>query len=201
MQLFATPLSHFSRKVRILLDLYSLPYEFVDAGNVAEIKIEKFAGNPLMKVPALIDGENWIIESDHIAQYVVQTYDPDDRFEVKTKNIFDLNARAMINGIMSEEVKLILAKRTGLPVEQYTFFDKSLQAINSGLHWLEENHGQFNAVSPKYRDLHLVCLWDHLEYYTMVDLGLYPHLRDIVLRISGQAVVQQSAPHVVKSKT
>ncbi|ATH09113.1 hypothetical protein BIY24_14520 [Halobacteriovorax marinus] len=36
MKLYATPRSHFSRKVRILLELYSIPYEFIDVGNVAD---------------------------------------------------------------------------------------------------------------------------------------------------------------------
>lgn len=46
MKLYGTPLSHFARKVRILLDLYQVPYDFVDVGNVAEGDQTTFAGNP-----------------------------------------------------------------------------------------------------------------------------------------------------------
>lgn len=148
LQLYTTPLSHFGRKVRLLLDLYGLPYELFDAGNVAESQPEKFAGNPLMKVPALQDGEIWLIESDHIAAYVVRKHDPSDRLGVLSPDVFDLNARAVLNGIMTEEVKLLLAKRTGVPIENYTFFEKALAAIRQGLNWLEEHHRSFTPAQP-----------------------------------------------------
>ena len=34
LKLYTTPLSHFARKARLLLDLYQIPYEAVDAGSV-----------------------------------------------------------------------------------------------------------------------------------------------------------------------
>lgn len=67
MQLVATPASHFARKVRLLLDHYGLAYDMVDAGNVAEFSEDKFAGNPLMLVPVLNDGDLTVYDSDHIA--------------------------------------------------------------------------------------------------------------------------------------
>ena len=74
MKLYATPLSHFSRKVRVLMDLYSLPYDLIDIGNVASSDVRDFGNNPMMKVPTLVDDDCWIIESDHIAQYLVEKY-------------------------------------------------------------------------------------------------------------------------------
>ena len=71
-KLFGTPLSHFSRKVRILMDLYSISYDFVDVGNVAEVDKSVFGNNPLMKVPVLVDENEWVLNSDHIATYVVR---------------------------------------------------------------------------------------------------------------------------------
>lgn len=126
MKLYFTPRSHFARKVRILLELYAIDYEQVDIGNVADSDKKNFNDNPLMKVPVLLDGEQSIIDSDNIAQYIVKKYDKSDRYEVFTESIFDLNARAILNGIMSEEVKVILAERTYVPIEQYPFFDKAL---------------------------------------------------------------------------
>src|SRR4051794_10990584 len=108
MQLLATRLSHYSRKLRILLDHYGLAYELVDVGNVASPDLGQFDGNPLMKVPVLRDQGRWLIESDHIAAYLARTYDPSDRYEVLTTDLATLNARAVLNGIMAEEVKVIL---------------------------------------------------------------------------------------------
>lgn len=200
MTLYATPLSHFSRKVRILLDLYAVDYEFIDIGNVAEGDLKTFAGNPLLKVPVLVDGETWIIESDHIARYVAQKFDPADRFRVTASGLDDLNLRAVLNGIMTEEVKVILARRTGVPVEQYRFFADALEAIANGLMWLETNAGRFTPGEPGYREFHLVCLFQHLEWYELLPLN-YPKLRSIVEEtVRRVPVLVKTAPLTVKPK-
>lgn len=199
MKLYATPLSHFSRKVRILLDLYKIPYEFTDIGNVASSDTVAFASNPLMKVPVLLDGEAWLIESDHIASYLVNKTDSEDRYSVLTKDISQLNMRALMNGIMTEEVKILLARRTGVPTDQYPFFDKALKSIKDGFSWLEQNHSRFNSANPKYLDFHLVCLWDHIAYYDLVPLN-YSRLSEHVSRVSENPIVMQTAPQILKPK-
>jgi glutathione S-transferase len=199
MKLYATPLSHFSRKVRTLLDLYSISYEFIDCGNVAQSNTHNFGKNPMMKVPVLVDGDHWIIESDHIALYLVKKYDETDKFQVQTTNSFDLNARAVMNGIMSEEVKLILAERTAVPTKEYSFFSKAYQAIESGLSWLETNSSHFDPQSPKYREIHLISMWDHLDYYEIVPLE-YKNLRKIVSQVSDLPLLKKSHPNLMKPK-
>jgi glutathione S-transferase len=201
MKLYATPLSHYSRKVRLVLDHCQIPYESIDVGNVAEGTKEKLGGNPLARIPVLVDGKTWMIESDHIAAYLTEKFDPADSLAVLTKDIFDLNARAVLNGIMAEEVKVILAKRTGVPIEQYPFFEKAFEAIRQGLEWVEENAEKFQSSGPKYRDLHLVCLWEHIEYYDLIPLTAYPKAHRIVREIARLPWVQKSAPLVLKPKT
>jgi len=199
-QLYTTPLSHFARKARILLDLYKVPYEIVDAGNVAASDSKTFADNPMMKVPVLIDGATWLMESDHIAGYLARQYDSGDRYAVNSTDVFDLNARAMINGVMDEEVKIILARRMGTPTEGQAFFDKALKAIDSGLAWLEENHARFNSAQPKYKEFHLLCLWEHLEYYAIFALN-YPNLRRLNEMIAKYPGLRESSPFVLKPKS
>ena len=157
-KLIATPLSHYGRKVRILLDLYALPYEFVDVGNIAALtKTQQSIGNnPMMKVPVMQYGDDWLIESDHIASHIVRKHDKDDKYEVNSHSVFDLNLRAMLNGIMAEEVKVIVATRQNVPTEQFEYFHKAQEAVGNGLNWLESQHAQFDAKSPKYREFHLV---------------------------------------------
>lgn len=200
MKLYATPLSHFSRKVRFLFDYYSIPYESIDVGNVAEGKFEKFGNNPLSRVPVLEDGENWLIESDYIAEYLAQKFDPLDSLEVKSKNIFDLNARAILNGIMAEEVKVLIAKRMQVPIESYDYFDRAIEAMRGGLDWLENNSEKFSASSPKYRELHLVCLFEHIAYYDLIPLNQYQKLNRVVAEVSSLAWVKKSAPYILKPR-
>ena len=200
MKLYATPLSHFSRKIRLLLDHYAQAYEVIDVGNVAEGAKAKFADNPLMRVPVLVDQGEWLIESDHIAAYLARKLDPRDAFEVHTTDPASLNIRAVLNGIMLEEVKVILAKRTQVPVEQYAFFDKALEAMREGLAWLETKAAAFTPDAPKYREFHLVCLWDHLEYYGLLPLEPYGRLREVAAQVSSREKVKRSAPQVLKPR-
>lgn len=199
MQLYATPLSHFSRKVRILMDLYDVPYEFVDVGNVARADQAAFAGNPNLRVPVLVDDGKWLIESDHIAKYLVEKFDSGDRYRVVSANFADLNFRAVLNGIMMEEVKLIIARRTGLPTEEYPFFDKCKLAIRNGLEWLETNSGAFSTASPGYLEFHLTCLWQHLAFYDLLPQQ-HPKLMAIVEEVTKNPKIARTSPFILGAR-
>ncbi|MCB1045499.1 MAG: glutathione S-transferase family protein [Acidobacteria bacterium] len=190
MKLVYTPRSHFSRKVRILLDAWRVHVDVEDAGDVSAMTTH--GQHPLMRVPTLIDGETAVFESDHIARYLTKRHDPTDRFGVLCEAVDQVNATAVMNGVMAAEVELILAKRTGIPIEQYVRFDKHLKTIQQGLAWLEHNSQIFPAT-PCYRGFHLVCLWDHLAFYDTISLE-YPKLLAIVSNLSQLPYVAKSAP-------
>ena len=192
MKLYYTPRSHFSRKVRILLDALNLDVELIDVGNVADMSIEIYGPNPLMKVPTLIDGKSIVFESDHIAQYLVRQYDKGDQFNVMTCDVAQLNARAVMNGIMSAEVDLVLAARTGIDMEAHMRFNKIRESINNGLDWLEL-HAEVFPDQPSYSGFHLTSMWDHLVFYELVSLD-HPKLSDSVTRLSTFKYITASIP-------
>lgn len=200
MRLYATPLSHYSRKVRLLLDHYRIEYELVSPGNVAGDDAARFGNNPVMKVPVLEDGDVWLLESDHIAQYVVRKCDPGDRYRVLASNPETLNLRAVMNSIMQEEVKLILAARTGIETADLPFFSKARLAIENGLDWLEARADRFDAASPGYLEFHLVSLLDHLDHYGLMPHE-YPALHEIVGSVSESEIVARSSPRSSPSTT
>lgn len=193
MNLYYTPRSHFSRKVRILLAALEIESTLTDVGNVAEVSDKTFGPNPLMKVPTLVDAESVIFESDHIAQYLVRQYDPRDRFAVLTCDVEELNARAVMNNIMSSEVELVLAERTGINIDTHLRFHKIRESINSSLAWLELNAEVF-PNQPSYSGFHLVAAWDHLVLYNLVTLH-YPKLAQYVRELSTLQYVASSNPH------
>lgn len=196
MQLYATPLSHFSRKIRLLLDHLKLPYDFINVGNVADQQLSQFHGNPLLSVPVLLDGDRWIIESDHIAAYVVRNHDPSDRFEVLASDWQQLNIRAVLNGIMANETKLILSKRTGLDPSGHAYFEKARAAIENSLAWLGENADVFDAEQPKFLEFHFISMWDHLNHYGLVNTK-HASLALIAEALTAFDVVRKSAPAVL----
>lgn len=163
MQLVATPASHFARKVRLLLDHYGLEYEFINAGNVAEFSEDKYAGSPIMQVPVLLDGDLTLYDSDHIAAYLVRKHDPQDRYGVLTTDVRALNARAVLNGMMIAEARLVLGARTGLKTDNHPYFDKSRAVFTKGFEWLDANLDLFNPGNPGYLDFHLISSFDHME--------------------------------------
>lgn len=211
LKLFYTPKSHFSRKVRILVDalnaelkltgLELINLELIDVGNVADNTIESFGENPLMKVPTLIDesaDENiTVFDSDHIAQYIVRKFDPNDTFNVLASDPKILNARAVMNGVMSAEVELILAQRTGIDTTQYQRFAKIKNSIIQGMDWLEnhclENKGGIFSAQATYLEFHLIAMWDHLKLYNVIDLK-YPSLQNKVEQLSAMEFIKESKP-------
>jgi glutathione S-transferase len=192
MKLHYTPRSHFSRKVRILLDAWQVPVELVDAGNVGDLAPDAFGPNPLMKVPALVDGDKAILDSDHIARYLVRRHDPLDAFGVLTEEVPLLNARAVMNGVMAAEVEVLLARRAGLDTSGLRRFDKILDSIRRGLDWLEARADLF-PQAPSYAGFHLTCLWDHLAFYGLIELA-HPRLRAHAAHLSQLPYVAASAP-------
>jgi glutathione S-transferase len=116
MRLHGTPLSHFTRKIRILLAELGVDFEFVRAPSVLAKEGAAYGDNPLRRVPALVDGEVMVVDSDHIARYLVGAHDPGDRLGVRSERVEDLHRLAVANGVMDNEVVLILAQRTGVDV-------------------------------------------------------------------------------------
>ena len=194
MQLYYTPRSHFSRKVRILLDAWQMPVELIDVGDVSDRSA--FGANPLMKVPTLVDGETWLIDSDHIARYLVRIYQPQDDFSVLDESVSTLNFRAVMNGIMAAEVEWLLARRPGIPTDLYRRFDKILDSMRQGMAWLERNAAQFPS-KPSYSGFHLVCLWDHLACYQTLDLTPYSNLAELCGLLSQNDFVNKSIPPAI----
>ena len=176
----------------MLLGGLELHADLVDAGNVADSNPSLFGANPLMKVPTLIDGDCTIFDSDHIAQYIVRKYDPADRFQVGTTDVEQLNARAVMNGIMATEVELILAERTGMDTRAFRRFDKMRSAITAGLEWLDQRSRVFPA-EPTYLGFHLMALWDHLELYGVCNLD-FTNLRRVTAQWRGLPCVSATKP-------
>lgn len=196
-ELYGTPLSHFTRKLRILLAELGVDFEFVRAPSVLTTSSATYADNPLLRVPALVDDGATVIESDHIARHLVTRHDPADRFGVRSERIEDLNRLAVVNGIMDNEVVLILAKRGGLAdLESVAYFRKLATAIDGGLAWLD-GHTDPDAPAFDYRDIVTICMWQHLQHYAMVQrLDTYGRIAARVARFAERPSVASTAPDV-----
>jgi glutathione S-transferase len=195
LKLYGTPRSHFTRKIRILLLELGLDFELVEVAGLLGGAATTYGDNPLMRVPALVDGDQLVIDSDHIARYIVERYDPDDRFRVRSESVADGNRLAVINGIMANEVVLILTKRGGLDdLSGSSYFSKLVTAIEHALAWIDRetdpDPNQFD-----YRDIALVCMWQHVRYYQLVgDLEQHQRIAARVASFAARPSVASTAP-------
>lgn len=195
-RLHGTPLSHFTRKIRVLLAELGVTHEFVRAPGVLATAAAAYGDNPLMRVPTLIHGAHMLIESDHIARYIVRTFDPADRLGVRSEGVAELNRLAVVNGIMDNEVVLILARRGGLAdLEGVAYFRKLRTAIEQGLAWLD-GHIDPEAPGFDYGDIATICMWQHLVHYALVPGldGGYPRIAARVASFSGRPSVAGTTP-------
>jgi len=170
--LYLTPLSHFSRKVRIVLQEIGLACEESYVPNLLSTNPAEFGGNPILRVPVLRDGPHWVIESDQIVRYLLEAYDHgNDRFAFFSMSTAQRNALSIVSAIMGAEVELILSKRSGLvePVGGL-YFQRYRNVIGHGLAWLERNAAMiWPEVEFSYLDIALLCMWDHLRYNRLGD--------------------------------
>jgi len=195
LQLYGTLLSHFTRKIRILLHELGVPFELVRTPNLLESSAPSYGANPLMRIPTLVDGGTTMIESDHIARYLVEKFDPADRFSVRAPGVAALNRLAVLNGIMAHEVTLILAQRGGLEdLDGVVYFRKLMRSITSGLMWLDRELDP-DAEGFDYIDIVTICLWDHLVHYKLVPgLDDHPRVKARAARFAERAAVAHTTP-------
>ena len=199
LELHGTPLSHFTRKIRILLAELGVEYDFVRASSVLALSPAPYADNPLLRVPTLVHGDLTLFESDHIARHLVATFDPGDRLAVNSTRPADLNRLAVANCVMANEVVLILAKRGGLAdVEQVVYFRKLATAIDVGLGWLDAH--LVPEPEPQrfdYADIATICMWQHLVHYRLemlAPLERYPRLAARVAQLAARDSVTRTTP-------
>ena len=189
MKLYGTYPSHFTRKVRILLQELQIPYEFIVITALMDVGAEKFAGNPLHQFPVLEDGAKKLIESDIICEYLIENYGKNSAIKTFLPNeenkYADLKRLAIINGVMSSGVKLIRGKRSEIAnLEQYPFFRQEKAAALAGLEWLNKDLGHCDSYylgRLTMLDISLQCLCEWVVFREIIpNLALYPNLNYFV---------------------
>lgn len=195
LQLYGTPLSHFTRKIRILLHELDVPFDVIRPPDLLAPAAPSYGDNPLMRIPTLVHGDITVIDSDHIARYLVDTYDPADRFAVRTPSVAAMNRLAVLGGIMAHEVTLILTRRGGLDdLEGVAYFRKLFRSISSSLAWLDRNLDP-DAPGFDYADITTICMWEHITHYQLLpDLASYHRIAARVARFSDRPSVARTTP-------
>lgn len=191
-RLFGTHRSHFTRIVRVLLHELELDVEWVDVGNVGAH--EAFGGNPLMQVPVLVEGNVTVWDSHEICRYLVARRGRDP-LGVESLDWARRNLVTVIRGVMSAEVRLILATRAGMDVSGGVF-DKDRDVIDRALAWIDEHIGAEPAMGSRltYPAVCAVAMWDHLLLYENAEVDDAPQLDSFVSALRGHPSIARTRP-------
>lgn len=186
--LYGTPRSHFTRIVRILCLELDLEVREIDVGNVGGAEL--FAGNPLMAVPVLVDAQNTIFDSHDICRYLVQRQGRDP-LGVDGLDWAGHNMITVIRGVMTAEVRLILAARCGMDTTVGVFV-KAREVLRSGLAWIDARIEE--PVGLTYAGVCTVAMWDHLVLYELAEPNDAPSIARLATRLDDFASVAQTKP-------
>lgn len=175
MQLYGTPPSHFTRKVRVLLQELGAPYEFVKLEKILETGADKFANNPLHLFPVLVDGASHIFDSDAICEYLIERNGKQKGwgsfFPSEVNKTHDRQRLVVINGGMKAGVSIIRARRSGIEDwSKHAYLRQEMAAIGGALHWLERDLGPTESYYPgrfTILDIALQCFLEWAEFREM----------------------------------
>lgn len=174
--------------MRILCHELGLAVELVDAGNVGVS--QAFGGNPLMQVPVLVDGERAIWDSHNVCRYLVER-EGSDPFGIESLDWQGRNLVSVIHGVMSAEVRLVLAERCGMDAS-VGVFAKARETLRSGLAWIDERIEDHDGLT--YPAVCAAAMWDHLVLFRNAKPGEAPRIERVVERLGEYASVVATRP-------
>lgn len=142
MQLYYSQTSPFARKVTLLLHYTRLidQCELITTSFDNDALREK---NPLGKIPALVDGQLSLFESDLICEYLDDKFALEGNLSLINRGSRDYypeqKAAAQANGVMEAAVSSVFEKRRDTAHSEY-WLSRWQGAISTGLNTLELEH-------------------------------------------------------------
>lgn len=184
MKLYGASPSHFTRKVRVVLQELGLPFQFVAVSSLLDDSPETFGSNPLLLIPVLEADGRRLVDSDLICEYLIE------RHGNKALSLFpregDLTLhkqrQVIMNGGMSAGAHIMRARRSEIPnFGDYSFYKQEKAAIHAALAWLDKDIGSkkyFAGNELTLLEITLVCFADWVTFREMVpNLDPYPNLK------------------------
>ena len=139
-------ISPYSRKIRVILEEKGLDYEAVTI-QAADADTSFNALNPARRVPAFVDGELTLFESNVIVEYLLKTYPQNMsttseplavamcREEHYYSDLLILNA---IETMLDSGLTLLQMRNNGISADQSEYLQREQGRIQIILDWLEE---------------------------------------------------------------
>jgi glutathione S-transferase len=172
--------SHFTRVARLFALELAVPHEFRPVFDMAALDAENYAGNPVLKVPILVDEQGSLFGTENICREFVRrsgrAADVVMRGDVSTRVL--ANAEELTLSAMLAEVTIITSRAPGSTAPPPP---KLLRSIENSLDFLERHLEEVRAALPANRALSFVevalfCLLQHLPFREIIAVDAWPRL-------------------------
>lgn len=184
MILYGHDTSPYVRRVRALLAELGLPFDRdMNSWSVPDATVLRL--NPMLRVPALADGGQVLLDSRLIATYLYERYGgcqgslyasgaapvgqsplqvtlfhPEHRFD-------DENTLLCIDAAVDSAINVFLLEMDGIPAERAPYLLRQQQRIRSCLTWLDEKMAGRETLHPgcfSFVDIALTCALDWMRF-------------------------------------
>lgn len=188
MELIGSNTSPFVRRIRVLLAQH--PHTYTELDIYADGRPSLARQTPLMKIPVLIDRGQPIYDSRVIARYLQQEYGIGTALSWTEENQLTL-----IDGALDSLVILLLSRRSGLDTDtDALYYRLQRERIAQALTELERSVGEGSFSEWSYPALCLYTLVDWASFRELIDLELYPNLKQLRDRFAGHDALIATDP-------
>lgn len=183
--------SHFTRVLRMFAHELQLEYAFEPILDLMSLSQEAYAGNPALKMPALVTDEGaWfgalngcreLARRARVQRRIVWPEDWTDRTAS--------NAQELVLQGMATEVGLVM-RTVAEPGVRDAYTDKARRSLQQSIRWLEDELPRVLSQLPE-RDLSFLevtsfCFVTHLEFREVLDMSTYARLRELSRQFEGR---------------
>ena len=200
--------SHYTRVVLLHAELLGLQWSLQPVDDLQGQDPEKYAGNPAMKIPVLVDGSTTLFGTQNICRALCHRAPAQARARLRDESGSPMlqNAQELVWHCMAAQVQLVMGTvLSALPAES-PYFTKIRAGLEGSLAWLDDRADALlpdrlgpAVISPL--EITLFCLMEHLTFRPTVDAGKYERLAELTQRFGQLEVARRTAYRFDKEKS
>lgn len=200
MQIVGRSSSHYTRVVLLHAELLGIRWNLQPVDDLQGQDPEKYAGNPAMKIPVLVDGRTTMFGTQNIGRALCHRAPAQARARLRDESDSSMfqNAQELVWHCMAAQVQLVMGTVLAALPAQSPYFTKIRAGLDGSLAWLD---GRVDALLPERLapavisplEITLFCLMEHLAFRPNVEIAKYQRLAEVTLRFGQLDAAQRTA--------
>ncbi|WP_068546116.1 glutathione S-transferase family protein [Thalassotalea crassostreae] len=170
MKLYGSTTSPYVRRIRIFTHSIELDFHTMDIFSPAGRK-ELVAKNPTLKVPFLVDDEQYVFDSRVIYRYLT------DKFELSAITWNEENQLTLIDAVNDSLVQMFILSNSGINTgDDALYFKLQRERADMVFSELDEQCRNGDFDTWHYPSISLYCLLDWAQFREQADIEKFPAL-------------------------